>query len=61
MSVKEYRLKNKTKIKEICNLLNINRITFYQKEKGNLRFSLEEAKKIADFYNDTIENIFFKD
>lgn len=61
MSVKEYRLKNKTKIKEICKLLEINRITFYQKEKGNLRFSLEEAKKIADFYNDSIENIFFKD
>lgn len=61
MSVKEYRLKNKTKIKEICKLLEINRITFYQKEKGNLRFSLEEAKKISDFYNDTIENIFFKD
>ena len=33
--------------------------TYYKKEKGMLRVSLEEAKKIADFYEMSIEEIFY--
>lgn len=33
--------------------------TYYKKEKGFLRVSLDEAKKLADFYGMTIEELFY--
>lgn len=32
---------------------------YSKKENGIVRFTLLEAKKIADYFQDTIENLFF--
>lgn len=41
--------------------LNITAPTYTKKELGHLRFSLVEAKAIADLFGKTIEDIFFED
>ena len=61
MSIKMVRLQNKVKAKTLCELIGIKRITYYKKESGSVKFSLDEAKKISDFLGMPIEEIFFAD
>ena len=35
--------------------------SYYKKESGLIKFSVEEAKKVADLFEMSIEEIFFKD
>lgn len=35
--------------------------TYSRKERGVVNFSLEEGKKIADFFGEPVEELFFKD
>jgi DNA-binding XRE family transcriptional regulator len=61
LSIKEVRLQKRIKAKTMCELIGVKRITYYKKETGHVKFSLDEAKKIADFLEMPIEEIFFAD
>lgn len=57
--MREYRLKNGIAADEIAELIGVTVQTYYKKETGVLKFSLLEAKKIAERCGDSIERIFF--
>lgn len=57
--VKELRENLGLKQEALAELLNISSASYSKKECGNIKFSLFEAKKLADFFGTTIENIFF--
>lgn len=44
---------------EMANLLGLKKATYSKKENGQVKFLLEEAKKIADFFDMPIEEVFF--
>lgn len=44
---------------ELALLLHVTPPTYSKKENGSIRFSLEEAKTIADYLQVSIEDIFF--
>lgn len=44
-------------LKEILGL--VTNAAYYKKENGTVKFTLEEAKKIADYIGLSIEEIFF--
>ena len=50
---------HKVKVKTLCELIGIKRITYYKKESGAVKFSLDEAKKISVFFALPIEEVFF--
>lgn len=57
--VKELREAAGKKQEEIALLLDISPANYCKKENGTIKFSLPEAKKLADFFHTTIEAIFF--
>ena len=59
LSIKTVRLQKKVLAKTICELIGVKRITYYKKESGTVKFSLDEAKKISDYFKMPIEEIFF--
>lgn len=60
-NLKSFRVKYGYTQKQIAEQLNITATTYNFKENRKNQFSLEEAKKIADLFNSTIEEIFFND
>lgn len=47
---------------EMANLLGLKTAAaYYKKENGTINFTLEEAKKIADYLKIPIEEIFIKE
>lgn len=44
---------------QLAESLNINKATIYYKLKGRRSFTLDEAKVIADYFDKTIDEIFF--
>jgi len=58
--VREFRERNNEKQFEMARLINTTKGNYSKKESGLLRFSLQEAKIIAEHFGDTIENIFFE-
>lgn len=57
--VRELRLQLKIPAKALSEILEISSCNYYKKELGQIGFSLEEAKKIAVFFNKSVESIFF--
>lgn len=57
--VKELREEMGLKQEIIAELLDISPANYCKKENGTIKYSLLEAKKIADYFNKTIEEIFF--
>jgi len=47
--------------KDMSELLKVSRIQYAKKEQGKAKFSLDEAKVIANYFMLPIEDIFFKD
>ena len=48
--------------KGICELLELStNSAYYKKETGDIKFSLEEAVKLAKFFKMPIEKLFFID
>lgn len=45
--------------KKIAETLNITIDSYYLKERGKNRFTLDEAKKIADMLKMSIEEVFY--
>jgi len=61
-SLRRYRKDNGISVTEMCNLLGLEtESAYYKKETGHTKFSLIEAKKIANHFGLKIENIFFAD
>lgn len=54
------RLQNEKTERELAEMLSIATNTYHNKEKGQRAIKLEEAKKLADYYNVSIEELFFK-
>lgn len=46
--------------RDIAELLGISIASYSKKELGDVRFSLQEARVIADFFDHSIEDIFFE-
>jgi len=57
--LKAYRVyKNKTQ-EDIAAHLGITVAGYINKENGRNKFSLSEAKKLADYFNTTVDELFF--
>lgn len=57
--VRELRETAGLKQDDVAALLEISPANYCKKESGIIRFSLPEAKILADYFNTTIEAIFF--
>ena len=57
--VRELREGAGLKQDELATLLDISSANYCKKESGIIRFSLPEAKILADYFHTTIEAIFF--
>lgn len=59
--MKAYRMKKEIKQTEMADLLGISITAYRNKESGKTDFTITEAKKIADFFEESIDDIFFKE
>jgi putative transcriptional regulator len=60
--LRELRHEKGYSVDRICKTIGVETVpTYYKKETGSLRFSLSEAKKIADLFHMKIEDIFFEE
>jgi DNA-binding XRE family transcriptional regulator len=59
MGVKIARIKKGLNQLELCKLLNISHSTLSKIENGDKQISLSTAKKISDFFNIPIDDLFF--
>jgi len=58
--LKQIRLSKNISAEQMACVLGLEtKAAYYKKEAGNVKFSLDDAKKIADFFNMPIEDIFF--
>lgn len=58
--LRKIRSENNLTHKEMANLIGLKTASaYYKKETGATPFSLAEAKIISEFFDKTIENIFF--
>lgn len=55
MNLKKIREKNNLTQNEISNILNINQSNYSKYEKNQIEPSIETLKKIADFYNVSLD------
>ncbi|WP_437131243.1 helix-turn-helix transcriptional regulator [Peptostreptococcus russellii] len=46
-------------LEEMAKYLGISKSSYYKKEIGEIKISLSEAKKLADFFEINIEALFF--
>lgn len=59
IKLREFRLKNNVSWSKLAELLGVNKSTYYKKENGVVKFTVEEAYKIASYLNISIEELFF--
>lgn len=59
--LRELRKQEGVSAKELAALLDLKtKASYYKKESGAIKFSIEEARKIASYFNKSIEEIFFE-
>lgn len=59
-NLKKIRVEKNISAKSMAQMLGLEtKAAYYKKESGNVKFTLFEAKKISDFFNMPIEEIFF--
>lgn len=60
-NLRKIRKEKDIKVKEICEVLNLEtEAAYYKKETGKVPFTLEEGKKVAMLFNEPIETLFFE-
>ena len=60
VKLKKLRVERNVSAEEMSKILGLEtKAAYYKKESGNVKFSLLEAKRISDFFNIPIEEIFF--
>jgi transcriptional regulator with XRE-family HTH domain len=57
--VRDVRHEKGITISDIAEHLGMSRCNYSKKELGLIRFSLEEAQKVSDFFGTNIETLFF--
>lgn len=57
--LKALRTLKNISVKEIAEVLGITRDSYYLKERKKNKFTLDEAKKIADMMQMSIEEVFY--
>ncbi|MHB9945153.1 transcriptional regulator [Clostridium botulinum] len=58
--LKAYRYLRGAKQEDIARLIGVSLNTYNFKENGKKSFTLNEAKIISDFFDTTIDELFFK-
>ena len=58
--VKELRIASGAKQEELARLTGMSTANYSKKENNLVKFTLREAKIIADFFKKSIEEIFFE-
>ena len=53
--------KHNIKKKEVAELLDLTYNAFYRKMNSKRKFTLKEAKELANFFGVTIDDLFFSD
>lgn len=59
--LKELREKKGYSIEDMAKIINKSPCNYFKKESGDVKFSVNEALKIADFLKTKVEKIFFKE
>ncbi len=59
VKVKEIRLNSNVKQEKMAEILDMSVANYSKKENGYLKWTITEAKKIADFFGKTMDEIFF--
>lgn len=57
--VKEFRKKLNLKQEDFANIIGVSKVNYSKKENGKIKFSLDEAHKISEHFNKSIELIFY--
>lgn len=57
--LKEIRKAKGYSIQDMGKVINKSGVTYFNKEEGNVKFTLTEALKIAKFLKKKVEDIFF--
>ena len=58
-SIKAFRESLGMKQEEFAKIINVSTVNYSKKENGAVKFSLNEARQIAEFFGMPIESIFF--
>lgn len=59
LELKSLRVKHGLSQEDTAKLLGITSSTYNRKENGSRKFYVDEAGKLADIFNTTVEEIFF--
>lgn len=59
--LKELREKKGYSIEDMAKIINKSPCNYFKKESGDVKFSVNEALKIADFLKTKVEKIFFRE
>lgn len=58
-TVKAFRESLGMKQEEFAKIINVSTVNYSKKENGAVKFSLNEARQISEFFHAPIETIFF--
>ena len=58
MIIRELRISKNLKQKEVADLIGTSIANYSKKEAGTVKFSIEEANIIANYFNLTMEELF---
>lgn len=58
-TIKNFRESLNLKQEDFAKIINVSTVNYSKKENGSVKFSLPEAKQIAEHFNRPIEEIFY--
>ena len=58
-AVRDYRIRAGIAGTDLADAMNIGFATYYKKERGQVKWTLSEGKFLADFFQTTIDELFF--
>ena len=58
-SIKAFRESMGLKQEEFAKIINVSTVNYSKKENGTVKFSLNEARRISEHFNKSIETIFY--
>lgn len=60
-SIKSFRESIGLRQEDFAEIINTSKVNYSKKENGYVKFSLNEARKIAEHFHKPIEDIFFEE
>lgn len=58
--LRRIRTERGVKMKQCADLLGVQEACYCKKELGTLKFSVEEAKKLSEFFKTPVEVLFYR-